>query len=68
MWRDDERGGELLFEQPVIVHCYTARRFVTAKAMDELAAFLHRFGREANQGEVGMVIDGEYFAITELNE
>ncbi len=67
VWRDDERGGELLFEQPVIIHCYTARRFLTAKAMNELAAFLRRFGREAGQGEVGMIIDGEYLGITDFN-
>lgn len=68
VWRDDAGGGELLFEQPTIIHCYTARRLITDETMDELAAFLRKLGREANQGEVGLVIDGEYFRITKFDD
>jgi hypothetical protein len=23
VWRDDERGGVLVFDEPVVIHCYT---------------------------------------------
>lgn len=68
VWRDDERGGELVFEQPTIIHCYTAKRFLTDEAMHELAAFLRKLGRETHQGEVGIVIDGEYFGISKFDD
>jgi hypothetical protein len=33
-----------------------------------LRAFLCRMGREADQGEVGIVIDGTYFGIIDYEE
>jgi hypothetical protein len=39
---------------------------VEAKA--ELRRFLHRLGRDANQGEVGIIVEGEYFGITEFGD
>ena len=33
-----------------------------------LRAFLHRLGRETNQGEIGLVIADEYFAIRNYEE
>jgi hypothetical protein len=30
--------------------------------------FLHRLGREAGQGEVGVVIDSKYYGITGFDE
>jgi hypothetical protein len=38
------------------------------KNLRNLRAFLHRFGREANQGEVGLVISGNYYGISEYDE
>lgn len=69
VWRDDERGGVLVPDEPVVVHCDTTRA-ETEDAADlaELASFCRRFGREANQGEVGLVIGDEYFAIREFAE
>src|SRR5271166_2015481 len=65
VWRDDERGGTLLQEEPVIVFSYAATDDVTAPALGELYRSLSRLGREGNQGEVGVVIDGKYYGITE---
>ncbi len=45
IWRDDERGGALVKDEPVVVHCY-----------------------EARQGEVGLVVGDEYFAIRDFAE
>ncbi len=34
----------------------------------ELKKFLMRLGRETNQGEVGVVIDGIYYGFTQFKE
>ena len=38
------------------------------KHLSDLRAFLHRFGREANQGEVGLIVDGDYYGISHYDE
>src|SRR2546425_7181743 len=68
VWRDDERGGTLLSEEPVIVFSYVAEADLTTNALAELYRTLSRMGREANQGEIGVVIDGKYYGITEYME
>ena len=64
VWRDDAAGGALLFEQTVMVVSYVNPADLNEKAWKNLRAFLHSFGRESNQGEVGIVIDGQYFGIS----
>lgn len=44
------------------------RLFPTVAALRELRAFLHRMGREANEGKIGLVLDGHYIGITEFEE
>src|SRR5437667_8795118 len=68
VWRDDARGGTLVREEPVIVFSYSAEADLTTNALAELYRTLSRMGREANQGEIGVVIDGKYYAITEYVE
>ena len=65
VWRDDERGGTLLTEEPVIVFSYVAEGALTIETLTELYRTLSRMGREGNQGEIGVVIDGKYYGITE---
>lgn len=65
MWRDDDRGGALVREEPVIVFSYPAAEAVTIEALRQLYQTLSRMGREANQDEVGVVIDGKYYGITD---
>jgi len=67
VWRDDERGGTLLTEEPVIVFSYVAEEALTVETLTELYRTLSRMGREANQGEIGVVIDGKYYGITEYH-
>ena len=62
VWRDDAQAGQLLFDEPVVIQCYTSRTAIEASAA-ELRAFLTRLGTEANQGAIGFVIDQEYFEI-----
>ena len=68
VWRDDARGGALLKEEPVIVFSYVAEGALTVDALAELYRTLSRMGRQANQGEIGVVIDGKYYGITEYAE
>jgi hypothetical protein len=65
VWRDDERGGTLLTEEPVIVFSYVAEGDLTVDALTDLYRNLSRMGREAKQGEIGVVIDGKYYGITD---
>ncbi|HBA38445.1 MAG TPA: hypothetical protein DCZ05_01490 [Deltaproteobacteria bacterium] len=64
VWRDDEAGGRLLKEQTVMVVSYIDRKLLTGPVLRSLREFLHRFGREAQQGEVGVVIDSKYYGIS----
>jgi len=59
VWRDDAQGGKLLFDEPVVIQCYTSEQEIESQA-DELKAFLYRMGREARQGAIGLVIDRDY--------
>jgi hypothetical protein len=69
VWRDDERDGVLIFDEPVVVHCYLTPEAIEDEAnLGKLAAFCRRMGREANQGEIGLVIADEYFAIRDYTE
>jgi hypothetical protein len=62
VWRDDAQGGTLLFDEPVVIQCYTSERAIDDRA-EELKTFLHRMGREARQGAIGLVIDRDYLEI-----
>ena len=68
VWRDDERGGELLFETTVMILSFVNPVNLTDKAVLSLKVFLLRLGREGNQGEVGLVIDGVYYGFTRFKE
>jgi hypothetical protein len=62
VWRDDQRGGRLVFDAPVIVQSYTSFEAIEEHA-DELRSFLVRMGKETRQGAVGFVIDRDYLEI-----
>lgn len=67
IWRDDERGGTLVRDEPIVLHCYTTPEDVhDAGHLSELSRFCKRMGREAKQGEIGLVIGDEYFAVRDF--
>jgi hypothetical protein len=69
IWRDDERGGALVEDEPVLIHCYTTPADIQDAAnLAALGQFCRRLGREARQGEVGLVVGDEYFAIRSFEE
>jgi hypothetical protein len=61
VWRDDDRDGELVFDDTVIVFSYVAERDLSGEAGELVHEFLMRLGRETSQGEVGMFVDGVYY-------
>jgi len=69
IWRDDEKGGNLVKDNPVVLHSYMAPEDLeNSQNQASLGAFCRQMGRETNQGEVGLVIDNEYLDITNFNE
>jgi hypothetical protein len=62
VWRDDERGGGLVFDAPVIIQCYTSFEAIERRA-DDLRSFLVRMGEQTRQGAIGFVIDRTYLEI-----
>lgn len=69
VWRDDDRGGELVYDETQMVVSYVADGLLTDdETLKRLREFLRRMGREANQGEIGIVVDGTYFGIVDFEE
>lgn len=67
IWRDDE-GDALVKDEPVVVHCYTTPADIEdSRNLAELGRFCRTMGRNARQGEVGLVIGDEYSAIREFS-
>jgi hypothetical protein len=63
VWRDDDRDGRLIFDEPVIIQCYTNLKLLTSKSR-ELGTFLTEMGRDTRQGAVAFVINNEFFEIS----
>ncbi len=62
VWRDDQQRGRLVFDEPVVIQCYTNLKLIQAKAK-ELGNFLKEMGEQTQQGAVAFVINGEFFEI-----
>jgi hypothetical protein len=63
VWRDDAGQGKLVFDEPVVIQCYTNEASLE-KYSGALRDFLIRMGEETNQGAVGFVIDRDYLEIS----
>jgi hypothetical protein len=69
VWRDDGRGGTLVVDEPIVVHCYTTPLDIEdAHNLAALADFCRKLGHETRQGEIGLVVGDEYFAIRDFDE
>ena len=56
-------------DEPVIVHCCTTPADIQDDAnVAALGAFGRKMVRETRQGEIGLVVGDEYFAIREFGE
>ncbi len=69
VWCDDEMGGILVKDQPVVIHCYTTPADIAdSDRLSRLGSFCRRMGREAHQGEIGLVIGDEYLAFRDFSK
>jgi hypothetical protein len=58
IWRDDENGGQLLDDQPIMIQSLAKREDVeNQKNIEELAAFLKKMGKATKQGAVAVVFN-----------
>jgi hypothetical protein len=62
VWRDDDQGGKLLIDEPIVIQCYTSEKAIAEKA-EALREFLIDMGTQCHQGAVGFVIDRDYLEI-----
>jgi len=60
-------SGDVVWEAPVVVYTYIKPEpFVGG--LPRLRSFLHRLGRETNQGEVAVEFDGHFYRITTFDK
>jgi hypothetical protein len=57
----------LVKDEPVLVHCYTTPADIEdSQNLAQLGTFCRTMGRDARQGEIGLVVGDEYFAIRDF--
>jgi hypothetical protein len=64
VWGNDK--GELIWEHPVVVYSFIRPREFRAN-FSRVREFLHRLGRETNQGEVAFEFEGRFYLIREYD-
>ena len=65
VWRDDENGGALVPDFPILLHCYmTEEKASDKKLQARIGAFCRKMGKEMNQGEVALILDGVFYSFT----
>ena len=63
----NEETGQVIWESPVLVYTFIkVDGFLSS--LPALREFLHKMGRETNQGEVAFEFDGSFFRITEFDQ
>jgi hypothetical protein len=62
----DEANNVTIWERPVLVYTYI-KPWLFARFLPELREFLHRLGRETNQGEIVVEFDRDFYRITEYD-
>lgn len=60
----DEQNDRIVWEKPVVVYSYIKPTHFLGN-LRRLREFLHRLGRETNQGEVVVELDGVFYRITD---
>lgn len=64
VWKNDQTE-KLIAEHPVVVYSFI-RPEAFLQRLPQLADFIHRLGRETNQGEIGFEFDGCFYRIKEF--
>lgn len=60
-------SGDVVWEAPVVVYTYIKPEPFLA-GLPRLRSFLHRMGRETNQGEIAVEFDGNFYRITTFDD
>jgi hypothetical protein len=56
----DEENSVIIWERPIIVYTYI-KPDLFETYLPQLRAFLHRMGRETNQGEIVVEFDNQFY-------
>lgn len=64
-WLNEE--GQIILEHPVVVYSFVTKPDEFLKNLPRLRSFLHRMGRETNQGEVAFEFDGRFYRIRQFD-
>jgi len=59
-WLDEEMGGEIKEEEESLVFSFFSSSELDKNAVLELKRFVHRLGRDAQQGEIGVHLDNQF--------
>lgn len=62
-WLDKEKSGHVKEEEILMVVSFVLPGECNRENILELGKLLHRMGREAEQGEIGVLIDGRFLRI-----
>jgi hypothetical protein len=62
VWRDDARGGRLVWDKPVIIQCFTSDAVVRERSTS-LRQFMIELGTRTKQGAVACVLDKTMYQI-----
>ncbi len=64
VWRDDERGGKLVKERPILIHSYASEEdAANLGKLSSFGRFCKQMRRDLRQGEIGVIIDNVYIGI-----
>jgi hypothetical protein len=64
-WYDPE-NDTIVWENPILVYTYV-KPDLFEQHLPELRRFLHRLGRETDQGEVALEFDGDFYRINQYD-
>ena len=66
VWLNDD--GEEIQEHPVVVYSYVLSVEALVDGIPRIREFLHRMGRETNQGEIAFELAGQFLRIRQYDE
>jgi len=64
-WLNDV--GKIILEGPVVVYSFISKPDEFLANLTRIRSFLHRMGRETNQGEVAFEFDGRFYRIRQFD-
>lgn len=68
VWRDDDNGGNLVPDFPILLHCYMTEEQASDKRLQaKIGAFCRKMGKEMKQGEVAIVLDNVFHSFSHFS-